>query len=238
MMVKSTTMKTERWGLPKRLTKMAELSVTMMLGDVRFDPESLERVKGLEEPVIFTVTHLSDWDITALVIALGKEANIRAKIVQASSHYSWRDSPLEALGTALAGSDNFLTISHGSGKDKERGLFRRDDYKPMVEAMNEGYSMIMAAYHDREQVGFNQRKATLPEKGGGGVIYLARITGRPVIPVVVNMEQKWRGKAVIKVGKEIIIGENEILRDGSDKMMVALAEMLPKSKKGHWEKDD
>ena len=220
-------------GMPKRITKAAEINIRMMLSSVEFDAGSLEKIKNLKKPVIFALTHLSDWDITAFIFALGNKTDIKAKIVQASSH-NWKDDPLGAVRTAVAGSDNFLTISYGSGKDKGIGQFRRDDYVPMVSAIENGYSIIIAAYHDRKEVGFNQKGVTLPKKGGGGMVYLAKKSGAPIVPVAVNMGPKWRDRAVITVGQEIYINENEGLRIGSDRVMSALAEMLPEEKQGLW----
>ncbi len=224
----------EKIGLPRKLVNVTEWNLKLVLSDVRFESESLEKLKKLGGSVIFSVTHLSDWDITAFVNALGKETDIRAIVVQASSHYNWRDKPLGVIGTALAGPDNFLPVSYGSGKDKDVGLFRRNDYEPMKVAIEQGYSIIMAASHNREHASFNQRKSTLPEEGGGAAVYLARITGRPIVPVAVNMEGRWRGRAVIRVGEEMFIDKKEKLRDGSNRMMRALAEMLPESKRGRW----
>jgi len=247
----------QRVGMSLRLGISAELSLrfTNNIGKIGFLPESLSRLKELRSPAILATTHLSDWDVTAVVYSLFKFTDIRAKIVAASTHESFKQNPTAWMGQVVAGAENFIPIGV-TGDVREEGIFRIADFKKMEETLVGGSSILIAAYHDRRFVGYNQHNTSLPPKPGVGAAFLSMRTGFPIIPISVNVGEN-KGRVFERPGIEISVGQSieplhtnttswedlerkqkiELLkecRSVGKNIMLSLASMLPEEKRGVW----
>jgi hypothetical protein len=71
------------------------------------------------------------------------------------------------MGVVVGGEQNFKGIDYDAATDKPTA-FNPDNFEPMLEPMDEGYAMLVAAHNPR-----NDNR--LPEKSGYGAAYLAAI---------------------------------------------------------------
>lgn len=214
-----------------RLRRLTDINLWPMLKRIEIEFEGLEKLKTMNGPVIFAVTHGSDWDITAFVNQLVSKTDIRFKIVASASH-KCPNNPVAAAMQWAVGNENFIAIHEGEVNPK--------DFETMKERLDESESIVIAAYHNRDNVGFNQIGATLPRNAGVGAVKLAQISGCNIVPVAVNIEgPKWRARATIKIGDQIEVGENRRgLVEGAGELMRSLARMWPENKRGRWNLND
>ena len=255
--------KENRSGLGTRLTEAAHLSISRTNKELAIDSESLDRLRQLKTPVIFAVTHLSNWDTTAFIYCLGKNTNIEAVIAHDSTHNNWFRL-VHKISLAIAGNDNFLPVTYRkrSLKNFKRNpIFNPNDYLTMGDRVTESQkSVIMAAYYDPEYCSADPNQV-LAEKGGLGVPFLAKITALPVLPVVSFTDPKenrsqlgaslTRPTMYIKVGEPIVLQEEAVdynafqtaaerreflqaLHGDSELLMHELAMLLPEEKRGRW----
>jgi len=232
------------------LANLARLSMFPNIKEVNIAGKEKLDILPKDRPIIFAGTHFFKTDISIIISIIGKEFPI--KVVQASTH----ESPIESLGGylvyVLGGKNNFLSIKTIKNDKKEVGVFNFDDYKPMIDCLNNGINLVMAAYYNDDPKYYYDRfdykeGLILPDKGGVGCIYAAKKTNALIVPMAVNLD--------INKGIRINIGDplefkkienidmsdtknrtaffNE-LRQGSASLMKSLAQMLPQEKRGRW----
>lgn len=234
----------------ENLSKLSRLSTLPFIKEINIIGEEKLDILPKDRPIIFAGTHFFNTDISTIVSIVGKKFPI--KIVQASTH----ESPIENFGgylvNILGGKKNFLSIKTKKIDKKEIGFFNLNDYEPIIDCLNKGTNLVMAAYYNDDPKYFYDSCAykdglTLPDKGGVGSIYVAKKTGALIVPMAAELNPNKFAKINIgnpldfKKIENIDISDtknrtvffNE-LRQGSALLMKSLAEMLPKEKRGMW----
>lgn len=240
----------EKMKNSERLANLARLSMLPYIRDVNITGKEKLDILPKDRPIIFAGTHFFNTDISIIISIIGKEFPI--KVVQASTH----ESPIESLGGylvyVLGGKNNFLSIKTIKNDKKEVGVFNFDDYKPMIDCLNNGTNLVMAAYYNDDQKYFYdsctyKEGLILPDKGGVGSIYVAKETNALIVPIAANLDiNKGIG---ISIGDPLEVKKTESddmsdtknrtlffneLRQGSALLMKSLAQMLPQEKRGRW----
>jgi len=142
--------------------------------------EGLEHLQEIppDRMVVIAVSHASDLDLPLVASALCRHLDLI--ITNQSTQYKFLQDPGSNIGMKILGQDNFLPIDwqlRGSGKPRK---FNPENYKPMVEAMQGGRSIIIAAHTP-------SHKGTI-ERSGYGAVYLSEIANAIVLPVGVDVE--------------------------------------------------
>ena len=128
--------------------------------------------------VVVVVDHLNNLSIPTAALALGRKLPII--ISNQSTQFSWRENPGGHLGVAVAGKENFAGIDYDP-KTNEPKAFNPQNFDEMLEPLEEGYAVIVAAHNP---VNTNE----LPEDAGYGAAYLAGIADAYILPVSVNVK--------------------------------------------------
>lgn len=145
--------------------------------------ENLELIPP-DRNVVFVTTHITDSDVPLAISVLGKKFHLAAG--DASTHRKFSENTFAFIGTALAGSKNFLSVSHRDDPQTgETGVFDPEDFRKMQNVFENGKAVVMAAYYKSQNKGLK-----LPEKGGYGAAYLAELTNAVVVPVAINVRSK------------------------------------------------
>ena len=162
----------------RQLMFMNDAQLKLMTGGLRVTGlEQIDRIPP-DRMVIVATSHLTDLDIPATISALGNVLDLA--VSDQSSHHKFSDEAAGYAAITLAGKKNFLPIDfQGSGAEKRPAVFNPDNFEPMVEAMHEGKSVLMAAHTPslRGQL----------ERGGNGVPYLASLTHALILPVAIEL---------------------------------------------------
>lgn len=127
--------------------------------------------------VIIAPTHLADLDMPMTLYTLGSMLDIL--ITNMAPQHSFRRNPTMNLLLRLAGKRNFLPIDYIDGRPA-KGRFNPLNFLPMAEVLAAGRSVMIAAHKP-------MFVPELPDHAGIGAVYLASITGIPVIPVAVRL---------------------------------------------------
>ena len=136
--------------------------VAHLLADPQID--GLDRLDGVEGPVIFAVNHQSHLDTPLMLTAMPKRFRNKLFVVGAADYFFTNRLTSGASALVL----NAIPI--------ERAKVARRSAAMAAELMNEGWSMLIFPEGGRSPDGWGQ-----PFKGGAA--YLAVKAGMPVVPV-------------------------------------------------------
>lgn len=175
------------------LVAMEVLLKTQVSGVEVEGQENIDELQPSENPIIAT-SHIEDPDVPLAVKVFGRmeepDRTFDVAVTDQSVHHTFSGEPAVYPGLRLAGIDNFIPLSwRKTGKDidgeksavvgKKVPQFNPDDFPPIAEAMQNGKTIVMAAQ--------NPTFTGSLGKGGIGAVYLAQLTGEPVIPFAVDM---------------------------------------------------
>lgn len=186
--------KRERKHTSKRLALAIEANLVPLVGDVTVSGmENINELKR-EEKLVIATTHVSDLDVPLAIKALANHFDIA--VSDDSNHHDFFKDPAGNVGIKLAGQENFIPIDYAKTDTGKQARFNVDNFIPMVEAMENGKEVIVAAHNPSD-------KGQL-ESGGIGAVYLAQISNAAILPVAVDIEgEAFRaGKNTIKVMRE------------------------------------
>lgn len=137
-------------------------------------------------PPIFAPTHITDPDIPIATTVLGRLKTSAGRafnlaIADQSVHHEPGGEFWVYLGLKIAGPENFFPLDWPKVEGKKRPRFNPKNFLPMQAAMVRGKSIVIAAHNPvfTGQLG----------KGGHGAVYLAQITGQPIVPIAVDTEK-------------------------------------------------
>src|SRR5680860_394271 len=167
---------------PDRLMRSVDLLIkSCHLGTIEVIGK--ENLNALPEgqKVVVACTHISDIDVPVALQVLGND--LRLKLSDQSVHHNFKEEPSMNISMNIAGKDNFFPIDYGGkGAEKHSAAFNPDNFVPMMNAMDEGVSIIMAG-HSPSADGHL-------EKGGYGAAYLAEMADAIVLPISVDVMTK------------------------------------------------
>lgn len=165
-----------------------QTSLYKLMGLIREATIQRPKVEGLhnlqeipeDQPVIFAVSHLSDADVPAAAEALLHYRSLDIVILQ-TGVADLKQKPF----IYLAGRYNFHTVKNTFNLRTQtpHTRFNQADFKEMKEAMQRGRDMMIAAHNPT-------RNWQLPDNPGIGAVYLAQITGAPIVPVVLDIHSE------------------------------------------------
>ena len=176
-------------GEPLELTTLAERAKTMVKTLFRVETTGLENLEEIppEKHVIFLTTHMSDYDVPIVIAALAEKFP-RMKVAEASTHEDYRQNLGGYLGRQIGGVENSFSVDFSGGEGDGNAVFNPDNFEQMKKSLEDGNTVVIAAYFDTKYQG---QKWQLPEKGGNGGVYLGAITPDAVlVPVAVDIKSK------------------------------------------------
>lgn len=208
-----------------RLIKSIEL---MMLGQNAIREKNVEGFDNLEklspnEAVIIATSHSTGYDFPLIINALGKKLDF--VVADQSTHHEPDHEIASYLSQKIAGSNNFVPVSYSwHGDVKSPDPFNPKDAEPMVEALNNGRSVMVAA-HNPLIVEANGESR--PPKTGYLAGYLASLSGHRVLPIGVDYEPVKDSK---KYDATVHIGEPFMPQNLTDAQEIS--ELFDKRKNG------
>lgn len=171
----------DRGRTPARLRVGLALENTFLWGNLSV--EGLDHLSEIPKgrPVVIAPSHISDYDVAMAAHSLGGRFDLG--IVQVSK---FSESSLEALPaylqTLLAGRGNFSPLPFSlRGGEWNPGIIRHKTYANMVDSINRGKTMVIAAHnatYDHQ----------LPPRGGVAPIILAQLANAVILPVAVDLK--------------------------------------------------
>ena len=170
-------------------TVLAERVRKMVSTLFRLETSGLENLAELPpgKRVIFLTTHMSDYDVPITIAALAEKFP-RLKVAEDSTHEEFAKNPGGYLGRQLTGAKDSFSVEYSSGESGNKAVFNPENFEGMKKSLEEGNTMVIAAYYDTSYQGKTWR---LPEKGGNGGVYLGQITPDSVlIPVAIDIKSK------------------------------------------------
>lgn len=196
---------------PWPLRKGLELTQSGLLGNAAFEIVGLDNLLNAVENsdennaesseyhlsqqegknVIFGTSHLTDIDVSVAAAIASQVSDIKVPV--ASTNFT---DPRQEIPYRMAGLDTVYKVPYSfadggkdqAGYDKVAGHFDSSDYEELVKKMKEqGFSVVAAAHNPMTMHGFNN-DGKLPEKPGKLVPHLALATGRPILPVLMQVE--------------------------------------------------
>ncbi len=171
----------------ERLLRSVELLAKTQVSKVEVSGrEHLEELRPEEVP-IFTTSHIQDVDIPLAVAVFGRAQTATGRtfdiaVTDQSVHHSFREEPSTNIGLRAAGKENFIPIDWKKGSGGKTPRFNPANFPPMRAAMERGKSIVIAAQ--------NPTFTGSLGKGGVGAVYLAQLSGQPIIPFAVDMGEK------------------------------------------------
>ncbi len=201
----------DRSATPKRLMRGMDalLAFPFKRIDVRYQSDG-ENINP-DAQYIFAVSHKTGWDTSVAIKALGDWFNL-AIADQSTHHTLGREANMLMLLKA-AGSENFIPISYEWVNKAKKPIFNPSDVNPMVDAMESGKSIIMAAHNPSDEI---ERQDINKVNPGYGAALLAHLTGAQIIPVSVEVsepDQLGRKNASVLVGDPYDLGYNPEMAD-------------------------
>ncbi len=164
---------------PNKLLSAVEMNIKMFIKNVNVSGlENLSEIPKNKNIVIVT-THASDLDVPLTIKALGKIFGLA--VSDAATNHSFKNIGAK-VGLMRAGEDNFIPIEYRNGKKDIEAGFNPDNFTPMVDALETGKAVIVAAH--------NPSRSDRLEKGGIGGVYLAQLSDAIIIPVSVNVKSE------------------------------------------------
>ena len=141
--------------------------------------------------------------IAALADTWGKNL----KVMQASTNERFGNTLGAKIARTIEGADDALAVSFRGkpGEQGRSGVFNPDDYALMRKSLEEGSSLVAAAYFDPT---YQNKEWHLPARGGYGGVYLAQITPETVIvPIAVDIQSEkplgMGDKGIMQIIKEV-----------------------------------
>lgn len=181
---------------PEAIVKKLDYFLKTQFGKIEINGQENLDLIPRDRRVIFTPTHLSNFDVPISIYSVGK--HFRLMIGDASTHSKFSENPAGFIGSRLAGKENFVPIKHKKDKKGvERGRFDPDDLENLKTAFEERKALMISAYYSGEE------KNNLPDKGGYGAVYLAEIADALIVPVAVDIKSKEKTEMQKNVVKAI-----------------------------------
>jgi 1-acyl-sn-glycerol-3-phosphate acyltransferase len=186
--------------------------------------EGLDRLDGLEGPVIFAPNHLSHVDTFLMLSAIPTDFRRKA-IIAAGADY-WFDKRFKAMLSAL-------TIG---AIPIERKKVSRASSDLALEVLRDGFNLIIFPEGGRSNDGW----ATEFKPGAA---FLSTRTGVPVVPVHIfgtdeimpkGKSVPRRGEATVTFGLPLFPGEKEDPRDMSARIETAVAQLADERRSDWW----
>lgn len=249
---------------PRRLMAALRASLELCISNTTTIPitglENLEVVPP-DKHLIIATSHISDIDLQTAVYVLGRYRQIL--ITNQSTQHHLNQDPVTRIGIAIAGKRSFRPITHQKKEGQTKGSFNPADYPPMVDDLNQGATIALAAHNPAYD-------GILPDRAGIGAVYLAQLADPKktvILPVAVVLTPDKnivahkktdliknlfnRPRAEVRIGKPISLEKLDIsplsslenshyqevltqLREQGKQIMRALAKLLPEEKRGPW----
>jgi len=200
----------EKESSSKRLMFAVELWKKTMLNSMTV--KGLENLQNIprDQKIIVATTHISDLDISAAICAVGNDLDLA--IANESVHHDFMKEPDTNIGLHLAGKSNFIPIDYKKENGKKSpALFNPENFEPMMEAMEDGKRILIAAHTP-----LNKNETEIPSPGYGAA-YLAEMSDAVILPVATKIKSNQdnamyedRFKTALKKSKksdiEVVIG--------------------------------
>ncbi len=177
-------------------------AVVRPLGHAVADPEvaGLDRIEGLEGPVIFTANHHSHLDTPLLISALPTRFRHKVFAAAAADYF---------FGNRLSGAASALVLN---AIPMERTRVSRRSADESADLLDHGWSMVIFPEGGRSPDGWGQ-----PFKGGAA--YLAVRCGVPIVPVHIQGTDRLfpKGAKRLRLGStRVTFGTPLVRADGED----------------------
>lgn len=199
-------------------------------------------------------SHISDVDIPSTAAVTVRDYDVGLAYISAL-----RDNPKEnrlfEFERKLLGPDHFYPIDfEWTGKLYRPKAFNAKNYEPMADALHRGRIMIFAAHTPTKNL-------ILPDEPGIGGVWLAQKAHVPIVPVGVYLHEMQgetvgeiaelvrqpfkRRRVDVRFGEPIhlepvetrsIIRSYKTIYQQSERVMRAIAGLLPERSRGRWKK--
>lgn len=183
----------------KRLREGLKLTQSGLLGNVAFEMIGRENLLSAARDsvdnggVVVASDHLTDVSVSVAAAVAAQLTKIKIPVASTNFEAAHQEIPYR-----IAGLDTVYKVPYrfaeGFDRDKSRadhkvtGRFDSRDYDELVEDMvSQGFSVVAAAHNPMTMHDF-ENKGKLPEKPGKLVPHLSLATGRPILPVLMQVE--------------------------------------------------
>ena len=219
---------------PKRLMLAFEALVKLQVGEVHVNGKDHIAEIPRGRKVVVASTHLSDLDVPLAVSALGDDLDLA--VVNMSVHHSWRlksGEPSTYAGMVAAGKDNFIPVDFEKDPEtgeKKSGAFNPDNFQPMLEALNGGKRVLIAAHNPSHDFKI--------DSAGYGAAYLAELGDAVILPIAIRLESDGEIGLYGTAAKTFLKKPNATIEIGSPfelpkiEGIERLGEILEKRKRG------
>ena len=138
------------------------------------------------QPYIIAISHKTGLDIPIGVKALGGEFPL-AISDQSTHHGPIKFKDPTTISVKLLGLENFPPISYFYDDDGEKKpIFDPTDVDPLVEAINQGKSILISAHNPSDEIPVQDIHTVKP---GYAAALVAHMTGAKILPVLVDREE-------------------------------------------------
>lgn len=182
--------------IPQRLWLANEAMIKLAVGNIEISgKENINKIPPGAKIVVMG-THLSDIDMPIIIHSIAKDLDV--VVANMSVHHKMFGDQSEAstnIGMRIAGKDNFLPldfkINHKVDEkgnkydDKSAKPFNPENFKPMIEVMEKGKAVLIAAHNPSEKPAKNLDGV----KEGYGGVYLAELVDAYILPVTVILDK-------------------------------------------------
>ncbi len=170
-------------------TALAERVPKMVRTLFRIETTGLQNLDDIPaaKHCIFLTTHLSDYDVPLAIAALAEKFP-KLKVAESSTHERFAENPGGYLGRKIGGEENSFSVDFSGGRGGGSASFNPENFEKMRATLEEGNTLVIAAYFDTK---YQNKTWRLPKKGGTGGVYLGQITpDAVVVPVAVDIRSK------------------------------------------------
>lgn len=165
-----------------RLRRAIDFLLAYPVSDISVTGLDEQRAELAKDSSIVLTSHRTGLDVPIAIKALGGMLDL--VVTDQSTHHHMSDVA-GWVGMKVAGEENFIPVDYVHGpKVSNPGMFRPGDVEPAVNAMQEGKSVLVAAYNPLVR---GEKTATKP---GYGAAYLSLLTGAPILPVGIQYNRK------------------------------------------------
>ncbi len=146
-----------------------------------------------EKNVIVGTSHLTDVDVPVTAMVASQVLDVKVPVASTNFELAHQEIPYRMVGldtvykVPYSFADGFEE-AEDRADHKVAGHFDSSDYEELVERMKEQGFSIVAAAHNPMTTHNISNDGKLPEKPGKLVPHLALATGRPILPVLMQVE--------------------------------------------------
>jgi len=191
---------------PKRLMRGVDTVLMYPIKHIKVEYGSGADKIDPSKQYILAVSHTTDLDVPIVVKALGDKLDL-AITDQSTHHLPDREISM-FYGLKASGSDNFIPISYKWDENSKKPLFNPSDVNPMIGAMKQGKSIVVAAHNPLDD-GPKDKSEINP---GYGAALLGLLSGAQIIPISVDIDKPdllRRSNAHVTVGEPFYLDSEQ-----------------------------